>query len=52
VCGHQQVDEERYGAITFQYTPVGWDQDELDFDIIRQNLNKLEEAVGSTKVLN
>lgn len=46
----RQADEENYGAITFQYTPVGWDSDELDVGVIGLNLDALQAASENTKV--
>ncbi|XP_065342072.1 pantetheinase-like [Cloeon dipterum] len=45
--GSDLVAKEHYGTITFQYTPVGWDQEELQFNIIEQNLDRL--SIDDTK---
>ncbi|XP_059478505.1 pantetheinase-like [Neocloeon triangulifer] len=49
VGGSELVDQEQYGAITLQYTPVGWDKEELNLNILEQNLDYLDAAFVNAK---
>jgi hypothetical protein len=44
------MEGEQYTAMTFQYTPIGWNEETVNISTVEKNLDQLKEAVAEARV--